>query len=267
MKKIIYGFMLAAGALSAACSENPGLYEPGDDRVMFLLKGDDGHTYLKNNTDTILSYSFVYNSLETDEVPVGVKTIGMLSDRDRTVSIRQVPTGLADAVPGVHYVALTDPWYNGKLVIPAGKTSAQLPIKVLRDASLKDGAVNLRLQIVENEYFRPGIAIRTELLVTLSDQLSKPENWHAQTVRHFGAYGPVKHQFMIDASGEKIDENYFLELGFMMGGGFAPTFDESYVGYTVARFREKLAAENLRRQGLTPPLEALKEADGNLVSF
>ena len=107
-------------------------------------------------------YSFALQSATTgtditqDTVWIEVSTMGFLSDQDRQVELQQVVTGENDAVSGVHYVAFDDPALLAKSYVPAGQNMASVPIVVLRDASLDQHDVVLKITIRDNGVFKPG---------------------------------------------------------------------------------------------------------------
>ena len=259
--------MLAAAILSG-CEENVPLYDSPDNRLVFLYGTETGYGEFgesESSKNYALAYTFFYNDLERDVVQVKVKTIGFLADTDRPVELEQVATDGKDAMPGVHYVAFDDPSYSGKFVIPAGATTASLPITVIRDKSLGDGLVNLRLRVKDNGVFSSGFEKRAEILVTISVQLARPANWGPAFEFEFGQYGPEKHAFMVRATGEKIDEEYLSDLGFGESGYYNEKYDSGYSSYMKDWFNARLAEENAERaeQELGP----LAEADGTVVKF
>ena len=71
-----------------------------------------------------------------------------------------------------------------------------------------------------------------------------------------GDYGVVKHQFLIDQTGEKWDDDYIEK--FMTGDG-------AYRSYLIEKLSKRLDEVNAERQekGESP----LCEADGTPVSF
>lgn len=205
-------------------------------------------------------YSFIYAGESTmrDTVWLEVETMGFVHAEARPISLEQVEDtvyDLPEAVEGRHFVGLADasliPYYN----IPGGKSRAKVPIVLLRDASLKEGNVVLRLRIKENSYFSAGYDVLQEHAIIISDQLTKPTAWD-ETYCHyyFGTYGPVKHQFLIEESGERWDDDYINTL---MSG------DEGYISYLVRTMQNRLDELNAGRQA--QGLGVLQEADGTEV--
>lgn len=132
---------------------------------------------------------------------------GIIVRSGRVVKFEQVEADSLNAEPGVHYVAFDDPRVKDLYYIPAKRNYADLPVLVMRDASLKEKTVNLKIRLAESADFKVGYADKSWTMITISDMLVKPTLWTNYSIQYFlGAYGPVKHQFMIDVTGESIDE-------------------------------------------------------------
>lgn len=208
------------------------------------------------------TYSFVTASvaageeLQTGVVEFEVFTMGFLSDKDRPVKLKQILTGTNDALPGVHYVAFDEQEFMDKCYVPANQNKAVIPIILLRDASLKNGDVTLKFAIVENECFTPGYAEMVERTLYISDLLSQPGNWPTANV---GNYGPLKHQLLMEWTGNAWDEAYIADL---LAG------DKGYLTYLTRWLKEKLEEENAKR--LEQGLDVYKEREedgGEIITF
>ena len=66
----------------------------------------------------------------------------------------------------------------------------------------------------------------------------------------------MKHQFLIDESGEKWDDDYIDSL---------MTGDSLYLRYIMSKMSRRLSAINAERQA--KGLDVLKEADGTVVEI
>lgn len=253
--------MLFTGIYS--CQEKYPLYESPDNRVYFTFE---------NESDTLINYTFVYNNYTVDTIWLNVQLLGFLSESPRSITLEQINTIENNAIPGKHFIALTDASYSKFHQIGPNTTVAKIPIFLLRDATLEDKAFNLKLRIKENEYFKLGIPTKCEILITTTNQLVRPTNWGAGDGLMdnymnliYGVYGKVKHKFMIDVTGEKFDDKYISEkLGFTKG--FPNSyFDEGYAMFLLSFLKNKLIDLNAVRatQGLGP----LAEKDGRLVTW
>jgi hypothetical protein len=263
LKSWIGCLLLLWGA--ASCENDLPLYDTPDCWLNFEYRNNSGTLVYDSTLITPAmresSYTFVYSGddVVVDTVWVKVNTIGFLSDRDRPLALAQLPPAPGDttamAVIGEHYVAFDSPEMAPYYVIPAGAMEANIPIVVKRAASLADGDVRLKFTFKENAHFKLGYAHMVERSLLISNRLSMPNNWESSRANvAFGAYGPVKHKFLIDVSGEAWDEAYIAEL---MAG------DSGYVTYLADIYRLKLAELNAERaaEGLAP----LSEADGSPV--
>ena len=134
---------------------------------------------------------------------------------------------------------------------------ALIPIVVLRDASLDDGNVNLQFTFKDNGYFKPGYEAFSTHTLVISSHMAKPANWDTYYGdNNFGTYTELKHQLMIEWTGNSWDEDYLDEL-------FAG--DSNYVTYLSQWFIEKLEEENQKRQ--EAGLDIYREPNGEPVSF
>ena len=226
----------------AGCEITPEVYNSKEDRLNFVYN---------TASDTLRSFSFVYanDNVTTDTVWLDVRAAGFLSSSDRAIAFEQVPTGTNDALAGVHYKAFTEPELQSYYRIKANMFETSIPIVVLRDASLKTSEVNLLVRIKANDYFEIGYLSRSKVRIIISDQLPRPGNW-SRVQTYLLAYGPVKHKFMIDISGNKWDDEYIDEIA----------VDVGYLSYLKRFFTEQLAIYNATH-GI------LIEADGTPVSF
>ncbi len=256
MKQVIWYITLLFVTFLSACEEKYDMYSEPDNRLNII-------------SDTLISYTFTVKPAEVvlDTVWVRVQTMGLISDKDRVVKFEQVPVDTLNALPGIHYVAFDDPQVRDLYQVPAHRNYVDLPILVKRDISLKSETVNLKIRLVDGPDFKVGYADRSETLITISDMLEKPTLWTNYAIQYFlGAYGPVKHQFMIDVTGESIDDDWFRALGLHNG-----TSELAYLMYLGTWFSDKLDERNAERAaaGLEPLREAPLEgqAVGTLVKF
>ena len=239
-------------AMLASCENDLPLYHESQNRLMFNFP---------NPADSVMHYSFVYdNTLQQDTVWVKMKTIGFVSDHDRAFQLEQEATDENDARPGVHYQDFATESLKRFYVIPAGKVEARVPVVLLRDASLKQAEYTLRMRVKPTAEFGEGYPDKAVRTLYIADFLSKPQAWAATATWLFGEYGTVKHQFLIDATGKKWDDDY-LNNELKLSGEY--TLD--YMIYFEGVLRRKLDSVNADRaaQGLGK----LCEADGTEVTI
>lgn len=223
MKRIFFYITFVMIVLAASCKKAP------------LLMYNDKNRVQLNDTTTVTE-SFVYDSASVvrDTVYIQVNTIGDVSSVDRDVQLTQVPeysyalvtdsvTHLLDtvytpvaypAVAGIHFLPLNDHSLDSIRVIKANQVTAQIPIVLLRDTSLKTNSYRLRVSLASSRDFSLGEAYKREITIVFSDHLERFYDWRvdngmAIAYSYFGKYSTGKHQFMIDVLNTTIDENWF----------------------------------------------------------
>jgi len=257
-----FAFWVIVAVALGACEKDLEVFDAGNGL----------NFYYTTESDTLLDYSFVYtfSSATKDTVWLDIETIGPLSEQDHPITIEQVQTGTNDAVAGTHYVAFDDNSLQSYYMVPANKSIVSIPVVVLRDESLKQNPVNLLIRIKYDDYFKLGDPDRRTVQIVLSDKLSKPGNWAYYCTGYFGEYGPVKHRWLIDQTGNKWDDDYISNtLGFTSSDtwedGVNSNYDGDYCSYLSQALSIRLAEYNAAR--LAEGLEVLKEEDGTTVSF
>lgn len=168
-----------------------------------------------NLADTLKRYTFVYEPAETvsDTVFFDLYTVGGVSNIDRPVRlVQEQVNGIQNAISGVHYKAFDHQELANDYVIKAGTVHRSIPVVVFRDASLKEGTVVLKLKVVPNEHFEEGEVTNLWRKLEFTDRLSQPQRWATSMMSQLGAYSIRKHQFMIDASGQRWDEEFCNEI-------------------------------------------------------
>ena len=249
--------MILMGSLFAACEEDLKPYAEDTCWVYFDLIG---------SADTLQSRTFVYagGDAETDTVWIPLKTIGMVTDFDRPVTLTQVQGEGLNAVAGTHFVPFNDQSLSAEYVIPAGKSTVELPIVLKRDASMLTDRVLVEFTLTANNYFTPGFVGPQTVQIWVTDQMERPSYWpvasDATLNKKIAPYDPVLHQFLIDATGNKWDDEYIGTLG--LYEGFLNTsygekwaywddqkshYDSAYMDWLVSKLQKALAEENAAR--------------------
>lgn len=251
MKTKILSFIALSGPLwLASCETELPVYSHPDDALNFAVTLDEetGEVVDRN-------YSFIYagDAVTQDTIWVTVNTQGFLSDHDRSFELQQITAGegLKDAQPGVHYQAFDNESLRQHLVISAGKNTQRFPVVLYRHESLQEGDVSLYFQIKPNQHFVQGLMPYRTVKLTISSSLKQPLGWESY---YFGAYGPVKHKFMIDETGLRWDDEFCTSLT-----------DFGYIQYLAMFLYQRLQQVNAERK--KQGLEALKEENGKAVKF
>jgi hypothetical protein len=265
MKYIYQLLLLSCIVLLGSCEKDLPTYSYKQNMLNFVRT---------TTGDTLRSYSFVYsNEAQVDTVWYTVTTMGYVVNEDRPLELEQLKSDSIDAVAGVDYVSFDDTNLKKMYYIPSGAVEAKIPIVVLRNSALSQHDVELWFTFKANGYFTKGYEAQSVAKLVISNKLTRPSNWDLVYDRttgngyldpqyFFGDYGPVKHQFMIDMTGQKWDDDYLTNT---LHIGVDDSVDSDYLLYLSSILQKKLDALNAERatQGLAP----LTEADGTQVVF
>lgn len=241
-----YLFYILLGVLSMfffSCEKDVELYADPTDRMEFVFE------YAR---DSVFNYTFAYAASDVQEMVIEFKVtaMGFLSDKPRTVTVRQINSGANAAQAGKHYTMATE------YTLPANETQVNIPVTLLRDATLKDGEYTLELALVANEDFQLGTPIYCRRKLVVADVLLKPREWGAAANHYLGQWGKEKHKVMIEAAapyGVTIDDDWV--------GKTMPDYATSMIWRAV--FMAKLVEIN-EALGERGPL---KEDDDTIVVF
>ena len=256
MKKIISIIILAIVFLSTACEENNfKIYNDGD---LIQFGPEESRIYMAsyNLVDTTKTYTFYYKQATViqDTVFFDIYAIGGVSSRNRSFALKQDSVaGATNAVPGVDYIAFDDPRVKENYIIKAGAVHTRVPVILLRNAKLKTNMLTLKISNVENENFRLGEKSNIWRKIIFTDRLSQPNQWDANMTKYYiGNYSVAKHAFMIQATGDKWDDDFILTLknDFSLMSFYTSFLKTSLIDYNNAH-----------------PTSLLKDENGVLVTF
>ncbi|MBO9634949.1 MAG: DUF4843 domain-containing protein, partial [Chitinophagaceae bacterium] len=149
--------------------------------------------------------------------------------------------------------AFDDATVSALYTIKKDSVHSRFPVVALRDASLKTGPVVLKFEVVENEAFKPGEKNNTWRKLTITDKLVRPASWDGVMESYYwGKYSTVKHQFMIDLTGKKWDQEFMAGIynDFAALAYYNATFSTALVDYNNAH-----------------PNAPLRDEDGELMLF
>lgn len=257
-KSILFLLPVLAGWL-VSCEKDLPVYSSSDGMLNFAYEYTDSR-------DSTLNYSFVYaeNDVTEDTVWFEVTTMGFPQPRDRYYEVEQVLTGDNDAVPGKHYVDFNDASYKRLLCVPANAIKARMPIVVLRDASLKNGTVTLKVAIKPGLDFKSGYIGYQFKRLTITDQLTRPNLWTKGSLcqYYFGEWSLTRHQFMIDVTGYRWDDDF---LGNSLAIDDYSLCDQQYLTYLANILQKAVDEENARREALGEG--PLTDENGQLINF
>ncbi len=279
MKRIVMklsNLLYAGGLLLLATACEKDLPEFSDEVCMLnFYYGDNLTTAGVKAGMGVGSHSFKLNSAEgqmRDTVWLKVNTMGKLSDDSRPLALMQTEDttrGVVNAVPGKHYVAFDDPSLQELYRVPGKSAVAEVPVVVLRDASLEtDGDVVLKITFRDNGWFKTGYPEFATYTLTISDRFTKPTAWDQCSLDYyFGAYGPQKHELMIKWSKNAWDDEYIGTLFYEIYPGYFSPKEDAYIAYLGKWFAGKLEEENAGRLADPEIGEVWTEKDGTPVDF
>ena len=103
------------------------------------------------------------------------------------------------------------------------------------------------MKVAANSDFQLGEVNNLWRKIIFTDRLSKPANWG-----FVGDYSVVKHQFMIETTGQKWDQDFFLEI---------------LPEYGLLQFWVGTLKTNLINYNNAHPGNPLRDENGDLVIF
>ncbi len=257
MRKIFNLIIIPLVTLLSCSKEQYNLYSEAD-RIEFGPATKYIYSSSYQLYDTLKSFTFVYEdaSVIQDTVFFDIYTMGNVTDKDRAFKLKQVQVDGADnCVAGVHYKAFNDASVSKHYVIKAGHNHESIPIVFLRDASLKVKSYVLRVEIEENENFKPGETYKLWRKVYVADRLVRPNSWNTTVEKYYlGTYSYVKHSWMVAQTGLKWDEEMLAPI--------VASYAE--ISYWKGKFKELLYAYNSNPANPNVPLT---DETGQLVTF
>lgn len=215
MKRIFILITFLALVLNACKQDEYYLYNDKK-RIQFGPALHRIYTSSYDMADTLKMQNFYYKNAEVlkDTFYFDIYAIGGVESRDRSFVLQQEEYEyMANAEPGVHYIPFSDPSIQKHYVIKADSVHAHVPVFIIRDASLKNKTVSLKFRVVENEEFLLGERAKLHRRLEITDRLTRPSAWtNSKAQYYYGAYSVVKHQFMIEVTGDKWDTDFINSL-------------------------------------------------------
>lgn len=212
MNKIKLIIILGVGICLGSCKKSTLILYEDVARVQFGPVERLLYSQTNAFQDSLKLHTFAYldNTKLTDTAYFDIYTMGDISNKDRSFTLKQEQVaGEENAVPGVHYKGFDNTDVSNLYQIKAGQMHSLVPIILLRDASLKESSVVLKIALVENENFQKGQENLSWRKLSFTDKLNRPANWNPGML---GKYSEVKHRFMISATNEKWDQGFILSL-------------------------------------------------------
>ena len=262
--KYLVGIGMAC-AMICSCSEEYMSFE-GTDRIQF-----------KTKTEEVYTFAYYPESIQKDTLQIELISVGEVTDYPRVIRFEQVtkewkytydeeePEKVVDstyvdmefpAVAGVHYESLGE---KNELILPANQNVLKLNVIIKReDTGLRKNARKLVLRLLPSDDFQTGEVNKLVKNITISDKLERPTRWKDNSYYYklyLGNWSEVKHRFMINATGEKWD-NDCIKLYIKAG----PTAEGLYLLKKIKKELEKYNADPANN----PPL---MDENGHEVVF
>lgn len=248
--KLVYIACIAL--LWSACKKSEELVYPQDFNALNIWLGANAQ-----KPDS-LTYNYAFKSLnDLDTISFSVRLIGLPSAVDREFQLKAIGGDTLRIKKDVHYVF-------PKYILKANTYTAVYPIYFKRTAEFKSREGKIIFGLKEDETFKKGIRERSDLIVILKDQFSKPANWDADPSPYrplaflFGTYSEVKFQFITTAIG--------LPPIFKIRYTGAP-IPPSEISYTQAQYYQSRAKIELINYNAAHPGAPLRNEYGEVVAF
>ncbi len=238
MKTRVYAFILLSIFSLTACKKSKELLYTDMARIQFGPTPSKIPNVSEVTADTAKTQTFVYlpSFILTDTVFFDIYTMGHLSDIDRPFKMKQVQVKNAkNAIADKHYKAFDNPEVSVQYVIKAGTVHTRVPIVLMRDISLREEAYVLRFEVEENDHFKLGQADLLWRKVIFSDLMIRPSIWNEMYSNlYFGTYSEVKHQFMVDVTEQRWDQEFIAKI----------LVDTEQLHYWLSMLKSALIEEN-----------------------
>lgn len=185
-----------------------------------LIKWETSTSRIQFLGDTLIKKSFIFDSKDTfsDTIYLQLRTMGFASNSDRYFTLQQVEVeGVKNAIAGTHYVGFDTPEMMKYSKVSPNQAIVDVPIILLRDKSLQDGNVELKISIVENDEFLFGELNALNRRLVISDEYERPASYSSSIEKNsFGTYSKVKHKFIHKVLWEKFkivpDNDFFKNV-------------------------------------------------------
>lgn len=249
MKRLFESLFLILFALvNVTCEKEPLLYKGEEDNSSGIYFYSVA-TFTPDGTPLSyrdsLTYSFQNDPLsKTQHVfNVPVRTLGYISDQDRKFKVKVIG---GTAIEGVDFEVLQESY-----VVPAGESTASLPVVLNRTPVLTEKAITIDLQLVEYDSFKLLLPYllnignnqqmdATKFRISFSELITEPSYYSSYGLDYFGDWSVKKFKILNDLMGWTVsDWRYAGFSGFPVASGkFA------YAATLFRTFLEEALAEN-----------------------
>ncbi|MBO5603181.1 MAG: DUF4843 domain-containing protein [Prevotella sp.] len=186
MAALFVSLIPLASCLIISCENDPYMYQ-GTDAVW--LSGD---VQQSATTDSVL-FSFKANGdIKETTMNLIVTLVGNISDKDRAFKLEVV---------GDETNVSAGDYEIGNTILPAGKRSVTIPVKIKRSVSSVDLTKNmakLTLKVTPTDELIAGIIERSKYAIVWCDYLIKPDWWDRTIDYYIGSFTQAKYKFILD---------------------------------------------------------------------
>lgn len=215
--KYFFGIVSVMWLISSCTSDYMSF--KGDNMVQFATQ-----------TDEVYTFAYFTDEKQVDTLNIPIMSVGEVVDFNRVVRFEQVvkewkyvydvdnPQQIVDsnyvdmeypAVEGKHFEILES--NNNEATLQANHNQLNLRVVVKRtDDNLKKNAYVLKLHLLPSNDFETGAVNYLTKRIVISDKLERPTQWKDNNYycsTYLGPWSEVKHRFMINATGEKWDND------------------------------------------------------------
>lgn len=227
MKKCLFIILLTI--LFGSCTKDDIMLFNDDSRVCF-----DGDKW---------NFSFIDSENKNEtiiNVPIAIS--GLAAEIDRKVKVVAVLDSNTTAEATSYEI------FEG--LVKANEYKGLIPIRLNNFSKLDTSFVNLRIKIVENDFFKLGDNKKLKYDLTWTNQLIKPANWYWLNW-YFGTYSSRYYKFIIEVTG-RTQFPYFPKHPDKEKWNWTPSQVQAY----AAKIKDALNKYNLTHA------EPLKHDDG-----
>lgn len=202
--------------LSISCSKDTILLYEGNSFLEFGPPKDMIYIPGERLRDSLKEFSFSYELASVKEVDVffDIYAIGGSKNYDRKFVLEQVMVnGVNNAAVDVNYKSFGSSEMQNIYVMKAGEIHMRLPVRIVRPEKDDEKIYTLKFRIVANENFALGDKECVFRTLRFTANLVRPDFWTPHVEQYtLGKYSRVKHQFFIDFTNEKWDDEFWKEI-------------------------------------------------------
>lgn len=222
MKNSIYTSILTViGLLFNSCNKEPLLYQGEDDNssgIYFYSVATYTPEGIPLSFRDSVSYSFQNDPARFTDytMNIPIRTLGNISNKDREFKIKVIG---GSAKQGVDFEALKETY-----IIPAGKSTTTVPIKLYRNPILLTKSIDIKLQLVEFGDYKLLLPYllnmgnnkmldATQFKIGYSELITEPEKFADPGRAYFGDWSVKKFKILNELMSWKTSDWRYVNTG------------------------------------------------------